>query len=184
MRIVISFHDSSLRERVSPKTRCQALLIAYLFLIGLIARGRSALCARRLSSRGGALFCEHRGERVDIGRYTVTYSSSFLQINRNASHGAAANTRCDEYVTLYSRACRLSLLYQGEAATKPETSSMLTQCEADHQRLASITEEGRFNRSTQFRNDNSKATACMSGKLLQALPCLDSSDVDEALMPL
>lgn len=42
--------------------------------------GRSKLRARQLSSRGGELFCEHRGERVGIGGRAVTYSSGFLHV--------------------------------------------------------------------------------------------------------
>jgi hypothetical protein len=97
-------------------------------------------------------------------------------------HKALQRTRA---VTNTSPSAELAdYLYQGDDVAKPATGSMLTQFKADHERLALITEEGRFNRSAQFRNDNSKATACVSGKLLQALPGLILADGDDTLMPL
>jgi predicted PhzF superfamily epimerase YddE/YHI9 len=35
--------------------------------------GKKELSARQLSSRGGELLCEHRGERVEISGHAVTY---------------------------------------------------------------------------------------------------------------
>ena len=43
--------------------------------------GRSRLRALQISSRGGELFCEHRGERVGIAGRAVTYSSGFLHVS-------------------------------------------------------------------------------------------------------
>ena len=43
--------------------------------------GRPTLRALQVSSRGGELFCEHRGERVGIGGRAVTYSSGFLHVS-------------------------------------------------------------------------------------------------------
>jgi predicted PhzF superfamily epimerase YddE/YHI9 len=43
--------------------------------------GRTILHARQISPRGGELFCEHRGARVGIGGYAVTYSSGFLHVS-------------------------------------------------------------------------------------------------------
>ena len=42
--------------------------------------GRSPLRALQVSRRGGELFCEHRGDRVNIGGHAVTYSSGFLHV--------------------------------------------------------------------------------------------------------
>jgi len=42
--------------------------------------GRTTLHARQISPRGGELFCEHRGTRVGIGGYAITYSSGFLHV--------------------------------------------------------------------------------------------------------
>jgi hypothetical protein len=75
-------------------------------------------------------------------------------------------------------------LYQGEGVAELDSGSILAHLETDHGRLASIAEERRFNRCPEFLNDNPKATACVSGKLLQALPRLGLADVNEALMPL
>jgi PhzF family phenazine biosynthesis protein len=41
---------------------------------------RPTLRALQVSSRGGELFCAHRGERVAIGGRAVTYSSGFLHV--------------------------------------------------------------------------------------------------------
>ena len=43
--------------------------------------GRSRLRALQISTRGGELFCEHRGERVGIAGRAVTYSSGFLHVS-------------------------------------------------------------------------------------------------------
>lgn len=42
--------------------------------------GKSQLYARQISSRGGQLYCEDRGQRVGIAGRAVTYSVGFLQI--------------------------------------------------------------------------------------------------------
>jgi len=42
--------------------------------------GRRKLHARQLSSRGGELYCEDKGERVAIGGRAITYSSGALHI--------------------------------------------------------------------------------------------------------
>lgn len=42
--------------------------------------GRARLHARQVSSRGGELFCELRGDRVMIGGLAVTYSTGVLKI--------------------------------------------------------------------------------------------------------
>ena len=42
--------------------------------------GHSKLRAHQVSSRGGELFCEHRGERVGIGGRAVTYSTGSLHV--------------------------------------------------------------------------------------------------------
>jgi predicted PhzF superfamily epimerase YddE/YHI9 len=42
--------------------------------------GRARLRALQVSSRGGELFCEHRGERVSIGGRAVTYFCGFLHV--------------------------------------------------------------------------------------------------------
>jgi predicted PhzF superfamily epimerase YddE/YHI9 len=42
--------------------------------------GRKQLHARQLSQRGGELFCEDRGDRVNIGGTAVTYLEGTLQI--------------------------------------------------------------------------------------------------------
>lgn len=43
--------------------------------------GRPRLRARQVSQRGGELFCEHRGDRVDIAGRAVTYSSGVLHVS-------------------------------------------------------------------------------------------------------
>jgi PhzF family phenazine biosynthesis protein len=40
--------------------------------------GKSKLHARQVSSRGGELFCQDRGERVGIAGHAVTYASGFI----------------------------------------------------------------------------------------------------------
>jgi len=42
--------------------------------------GRAQFRALQVSSRGGELFCEHRGERVGIGGFALTYASGFLHV--------------------------------------------------------------------------------------------------------
>ena len=42
--------------------------------------GRMKLHARQVSARGGELFCELRGDRVDMAGRAVTYSTGFLHI--------------------------------------------------------------------------------------------------------
>ena len=42
--------------------------------------GRTKLRAMQLSTRGGELFCVHRGERVSIGGRAVTYSTGFIHV--------------------------------------------------------------------------------------------------------
>ena len=42
--------------------------------------GKSKLSARQISPRGGDLFCQHRGERVNIGGYAITYSEGKLHV--------------------------------------------------------------------------------------------------------
>jgi hypothetical protein len=87
---------------------------------------------------------------ASVGAPLLTHLLSFKSIE--TPHMALQRTRA---VTNTSPSAELAdYLYQGEAVAKPDTGSMLTPLEADHERLALITEERRFNRSTQFRNDN------------------------------
>jgi len=45
--------------------------------------GKTKLHARQLSTRGGELFCEDRGDRVGIGGTAVTYVEGILQLPKN-----------------------------------------------------------------------------------------------------
>jgi len=56
--------------------------------------GRRRLHARQISRRGGELFCEHRGDRVEIAGHAVTYLTALLEV---PVPGAAA-PRYDQYV--------------------------------------------------------------------------------------
>lgn len=42
--------------------------------------GKTALHARQVSTRGGELFCEARGERVEISGHAVTYTRGYLEL--------------------------------------------------------------------------------------------------------
>jgi PhzF family phenazine biosynthesis protein len=42
---------------------------------------KTRLFARQLSSRGGELWCEHKGDRVSISGHAVTYMSGTLKLN-------------------------------------------------------------------------------------------------------
>jgi predicted PhzF superfamily epimerase YddE/YHI9 len=43
--------------------------------------GRARLHARQVSARGGELWCEDRGDRVDIGGRAVTYATGYLHVS-------------------------------------------------------------------------------------------------------